>query len=201
MLLPLHLIGVAIRYWSKTIYSINTWINFEVNGIHLWGVNMALSKQLFASEISPECIPDPECYIRKELTLVIENLNPHGVMDYVRYCSKPAVSVDNIKAIVGGPNMEYPCIELDQAQGIYEICRNYLLQTLKSTVNAIMFFSEHVEKEAKKMMVAITNRKATKGQRGHLIFWGCLLMEINDAIPVGFARSFDMPSKYFLFKL
>ena len=90
--------------------------------------------------------------------------------------------------------MEYPCIELEQAQGIYEICRSYLLNTLKNTERPIMFFSEQQEKDAK-MMVAVTNRKASKGYRSHLIFWGCVLLEINDSIPVGFVRSFDLPSK------
>ena len=155
---------------------------------------MALSKPMCATEISPLCILDPECYISKELTLVFENLNPRAVMDYVRYRSKNAVSVDAIKGIVGGQNMVYHCIELDQARGIYEICRNYLLRTLKGTDRPIMFFAENQESNAK-MMVAITNRKATKGSRSHLIFWGCIVLEIHDSIPVGFACSFDLPSK------
>ena len=46
---------------------------------------MALSKPLSASEISKQLIPEPDSYIRKDLSIVIENLNPHCVMDYVRY--------------------------------------------------------------------------------------------------------------------
>ena len=47
-------------------------------------------------------------------------------MDYVRFKSATAVSADNIKGIVGGNNMMYHCIELDQAKGIYEICHIFI---------------------------------------------------------------------------
>ena len=50
-----------------------------------------MSKPLCATEISKKLIPEPDTYIRKDLTLVIENLNPCCVMDYVRYHSKTAV--------------------------------------------------------------------------------------------------------------
>ena len=156
---------------------------------------MAMSKPLCAPEISKKLIPEPDTYIRKDLTLVIENLNPNCVMDYVRYHSKTAVRVDNIKSIVGGHNMVYPCIELDQAQGVYEICKSYLLKTLQDTERPIMYFSEQQDINSK-MTVAITNRKASRGYQSRLIFWGCLLLEINDTIPVGFAWSFDLPNKY-----
>ena len=91
--------------------------------------------------------------------------------------------------------MVYPCIELDQAQGVYEICKSYLMKTLQYTERPIMYFSEQQDKNSK-MTVAITNRKASRGYRSHLTFWGCLLLEINDTIPVSFAWSFDLPSKY-----
>ena len=44
----------------------------------------------------------------------------------------------NIKGIVGGSNMMYHCIELDQTKRICEICCNHLLLHLKTTERPIM---------------------------------------------------------------
>ena len=39
-------------------------------------LKMAMSKVMCASNISKDCLPEPECYTEKSITLVIENLNP-----------------------------------------------------------------------------------------------------------------------------
>ena len=161
-----------------------------------FSLKMAMSKVMCASNISKDCFPEPECYVEKSMALVIENLNPKAVMDYVRFKSATTVSVDNIKGIVGGSNMMYHCIELDQAKGIYEICRNHLLLHLISTERPIMFFSECQEMFAK-MMVAVTFRKASKGNRAHLMFLSALMIEIHERIPVGFAHRFDLPGEFY----
>ena len=39
-------------------------------------LKMAMSKVMCASNISKDCLPEPECYTEKSIALVIENLNP-----------------------------------------------------------------------------------------------------------------------------
>ena len=67
-------------------------------------LKMAMSKVMCASNISKDCLPEPECCPEKSIALVIENLNPKKLW-IVTFESAAAVSVDNIKGIVGGSNI------------------------------------------------------------------------------------------------
>ena len=141
--------------------------------------------------LSKEQIPEFEEYMDKKMLNVVENLDSKSVMDYVRYRHRDAISIDAIHGILGGANMTYDCTEADQALAVFEICKQFLLKTLKETNRKIFYFHEQCY-EQDKAVVAITLRPKTAQKRSHLILWACMWIEIREAVTVSFVRSFDL---------
>ena len=71
-----------------------------------------------------------------------DGLNIDEIMHYVKISKKNAISIEIIKHLVGGPNMDYNCMEVDESITCYKICRNLLIDTLQKTKRDILFFKD-----------------------------------------------------------
>ena len=64
-------------------------------------------------------------------------------LDYGLEKVSKATSIDLIKGIIGGPNMKYKCIELEQSFFVYHVMRDNLIEVCEKTNRKILFMEAH----------------------------------------------------------
>ena len=66
-----------------------------------------------------------------------KGLDIDEIVHFVTIKQKSTVSIEIIKHLLGGPNMEYPCMDVEESFVSYRICRNILIETLQKTKIAL----------------------------------------------------------------
>ena len=59
-----------------------------------------------------------------------QGLDIDEIVHFVTIKQKSAVSIEIIQHLLGGPNMEYPCMDVEESIISYQICRNIFLLRL-----------------------------------------------------------------------
>ena len=64
------------------------------------------------------------------------------IRQHVSIQKSHAVSIELIKALVGGENNDYYCCQVEDSIQAFDVCRVYLLETLKATKRDILYFED-----------------------------------------------------------
>ena len=101
-----------------------------------------------------------------------------------------AISVEIISHLLGGQNMDYMCMEVEDTFQCYNYCRNDILEFIKKSNEEITFF-EDCKDTTTNIIIAVIKRNRTSSQREHIIFKSAARMTIMVEPRVGFVRYFD----------
>ena len=155
----------------------------QVSDIPLMGTNRTSKEIVNKLEISQKV----DC----------DGLNIDEIMHYVKISQKNAISIEIIKHLVGGPNMDYNCMEVDESITCYKICRNLLIDTLQKTKRDILFFEDRQTTNSN-VIIAVVRKPRDKNCREHVVFWAAVRFTLMLEPKVGFCRSFDLTCKFVL---
>ena len=112
-------------------------------------------------------------------------------LDYGLEKVSKATSIDLIKGIIGGPNMKYKCIELEQSFFVYHVMRDNLIEVCEKTNCKILFMEAHNFSNFDGLLTVTLKPKSAKS-REHIVLWGCIRFTLDTIPAVGFARAFDI---------
>ena len=107
------------------------------------------------------------------------------IMDFCKVSYSKAVSVEIIDHLIGGDNMEYKAIEVENSFQCYHVCRNSLLENIKNDQKEILFFDDR-KGAASDVIVAVTKQPKTNKKREHIILLMAIRLTIELEPPVGF---------------
>ena len=116
------------------------------------------------------------------------------IVHFVTIKQKSAVSIEIIKHLLGGPNMEYPCMDVEESFVSYHISRNILIETLQKTKREILFFEDHQTTNSN-ILVAVIKKPRLGNSREHIVLWAAIRFTMLMEPKVGFCRSFDITCK------
>ena len=125
-------------------------------------------------------------------------ISHQSIKDYGLEKLTKATNMDIIRGIIGGPNMLYKPVDLNQSYYIYHYMKNNLLETAKKTHREIVFMEDHTGEDIEGLLMVVVKPRSYNG-RQHVVPWGCVRLSLNTVPQVGVARAFDLCSKYIFF--
>ena len=107
---------------------------------------------------------------------------------------KKPISVELIEHMLGGPNMEYKIINLDDSFEVFDYSADKLLKICKESQCEICFF-EHRNNTTSNIIVAIVKMRRTKEIREHLCLLVAIRMTVMVTPRVAYCRFFNLCGK------
>ena len=104
---------------------------------------------------------------------------------------KRAVSIELINHMMGGPNMDYHCIENDESFEAFDYLQTKLLDELKEDKLQILFFEDRIGVSSN-IIIVVVLKNAKHGVREHIVLKALIWMSINLHPQVGYCRFFDI---------
>ena len=108
---------------------------------------------------------------------------------------KNAVSIELIHHLLGGPNMEYRCIECDESFKAFDFLRGKLIDELKENKKEILFFEDR-KCYSKNVIIVVTKQPKEQGKHEHIILKGVIRMTIMVEPKIGFCHMFDITGMF-----
>ena len=103
----------------------------------------------------------------------------------ISYTNTPT-AIELIDHLLGGPNMEYPCMEVRDSFKCFQVCRADLMKNIKETQENILFFEDRKTTDASIIVVVVQpNRKVD-----NIILYTLVGMTLNVAPRVAFCCYF-----------
>ena len=118
-----------------------------------------------------------------------------AIKDYGLEKLSKATNMDIIHGMIGGPDMLYKSIDLNQSYYIYHHMKNNLLETAKKTQREIVFMEDHTVEDIESLLMVVTKPHSYNGKQ-HVVLWGCVGLTLKTVPQVGVAGAFDMCSKW-----
>ena len=164
-----------IKYSNLTVnYQIQT--EFERR-------NMALSKPIPENVL--EKLSSTKC---KDMIISIPE---DEIKMFCWYTQPKAVSIHLIKHFLGGENMNYEAVNLEDSFQCFEYSVRHIMELLKQTKDDILFF-EHRKCKESDVFVVVTRQPKAKGIREHLVLKAVVRMTIMTHPRVGFCRYLNL---------
>ena len=124
-----------------------------------------------------------------EMELYKDKISFSSILDYGLEKVPKATSINIIKGIIGGPNMKYKAVEVQQSHYIYHVMQSNLITICEKTKCKILFMEHSDNFDG---ILTVTLKPKSQKSREHLILWGCYRMTMETIPEVGFARAFDL---------
>ena len=111
---------------------------------------------------------------------------------YVSY--KNAVSIEVITHLLGGENMDYYAMELEDSFQCYDYCYRHILENIQKEKHEITFFEDR-KNSTSNVLIAVVIQPKTKTKREHVVFMSAVRMTVMVQPRVGFVRFFRFTGK------
>ena len=112
------------------------------------------------------------------------------IQEICKISYKNPISVEIISHLLGGENMDYVCMEIEDSFQCFDYCRRDILQTIQQEKDEITFFEDR-KNSTSDVLIAVTKQKHTQSRRERLIFRSAVRLTIMVEPNVGFTRHFD----------
>ena len=89
-----------------------------------------------------------------------------------------------ISHLLGGENMDYVCMEIENSFQCFDYCRRDILQTIQQEKDEITF--EDRKNSTSDVLIAVTKQKHTQSRRERLLFRSAVRLTIMVEPNVGF---------------
>ena len=106
-----------------------------------------------------------------------------------------AVSIEIIDHLLGGENMEYVTMELEDSFQCYDYLHSLVMQNISSNKKEITFFEDR-KNYSTSIIVVVTKEDRTSKSREHIVFESVVRMTIMVEPKVGFVRYFKFKGQY-----
>ena len=116
------------------------------------------------------------------------------ILEVCKVTYKNAISIEIIHHLLGGENMEYNIMEVDNSFECHAYCRQDLLDNLKQDKRDICYFEDRKNSTSNVLMCVVKQPK-TKAKREHLVFYAVIRMTIMIEPKVAMMRYFDVTGK------
>ena len=128
------------------------------------------------------------------------SINKEEIIMFCKIEKEKPVSLELIRNMLGGPNMDYPVMELSDSIECYEFCRNDLIKNLKETKFNIEYFEDRVTTNANIIISVVKKSKKSGGEQ--ICIWAVIRMTMIVTPKVGFCRYFQLTGEcIFMFSL
>ena len=107
------------------------------------------------------------------------------------YCQEKAISIELIHHLMGGPNMEYKVINIEDSFECFQYCANNVLDFLKTTKAEILYLKHHTNVTSN-ILIVVTKQKKTNTTREHPVLMAVIRLSIMTTPTVGFCRHFEL---------
>ena len=98
-----------------------------------------------------------------------------------------AISIEIINHLLGGPNMDYDAINIEDSFQCFQYTAKYVMNELKENKKEILFF-ENRKKTQSDVIVICTKQNKAKGVREHVELLAIIRLTINTTPVIGFFR-------------
>ena len=120
------------------------------------------------------------------------------IFDVCKITYENAISIEIINHLLGGENMEYFCMELENSFECDYYCRQHLLGLLKNDKREICFFEDH-KNSTSNILIAIVKQPKSKTSREHLVLYAVIWMTLMMEPKVAIMRYFDLSGMFHIF--
>ena len=103
------------------------------------------------------------------------------------YQQENAISIELINHLMGGPNMDYQAIDVDDSFQAFEVCAGEVIEYLKESKQEILFFG-HRKNSTSNILAVVTKQEKSRGVREHLVLRCVVRLTIMLTPCVGFCR-------------
>ena len=138
-------------------------------------------------------------HVRERLSAIEENkiaitVPIPKILEVCKVTYKNAISIEIIHHLLGGENMEYNVMELENSHECLAYCRQDLLENLKNDKREILFFEDR-KNSTSEVMICLVKQPKTKSKREHLVLLSVLRMTIMIEPKVAVMRYFEITGK------
>ena len=102
-----------------------------------------------------------------------------------------AISIEIINHLLGGPNMDYDAMNIQDSFQCFQFTANSVLKYLKDTKKEILFF-ENRKTTKSDVVIICTKQDKSKGVHEHVELLAIIRLTIMTTPKVGFFRFFDI---------
>ena len=146
---------------------------------------MALSKPLdFAEKIN-----NTEWSTGTEITIHEEEIEM-----FCTYSQDRAISIELILNLLGGPNMDYEAMNVEDSFQCFDFCSKKVIDFLKESKQDILFF-EHRKNTTSNILIVATKQPKGRGVREHVVFMAVIRLTLLVTPKVGFCRYINVKGK------
>ena len=122
-------------------------------------------------------------------------LSSEEIITFCKITKEKPISIECIRHMLGGEDMEHPAIELTDSLECYQFCRADMIKHLKETKLDIAFYEDRVTSDANITLAVIKKpKKCGKGQQISLI--AVIRFTLFTTPRVGFCRYFELTGKH-----
>ena len=122
-------------------------------------------------------------------------LSTEEIITFCKITKEKPTSVDFIRHMLGGANMEYPAIELADSFECYQFCHADMVKKLKETKLDIGFYEDRVTSDAN-INVAVIKKPKKYGNCEQISLLCVIRFTLFTTPRVGFCRYFDVAGKH-----
>ena len=123
-------------------------------------------------------------------------IHDEEIMLQCYYNQERAVSVELIHHLLGGPNMEYQAMSVEESFECFKFCADHLVDYLKKSSSDILFF-EHRDNTTSNIMVVVTKQKCTNSTRGQPVLFAVIRLTVMLTPCIGFCHYFKLKGQFF----
>ena len=123
------------------------------------------------------------------------SLHPEEIIAFCKITKEKPVSIELIHNLLGGPNMEYSCMELQNSLDCYQFCRNDLIKKLQETKYHIEFFEARITSDAN-VIVSVIKKPKKNGKGDQIVLMCVIRMTLFVTPKVGYCHYFDLTGSH-----
>ena len=105
------------------------------------------------------------------------DLNTEEIMTFCYIDKIKPVSIELIRNLLGGPNMEYPVIDIGNSFDCYDFCRQHMIKQLQETEYNIEFFEDRMTSDSN-VIVAVVKKPKKGGNGEQIMLWSVIRMTL-----------------------
>ena len=125
---------------------------------------------------------------------VPSNISPEKIMEVCYISYSKACSIEIIDHLLGGPNLEFKPMELENLFDCYKYCKDHVLDFIKNDKKDIKIFEDR-QSQTSNILVVITSKKRTSTNRAHIILNAVCHLTILVEPRVGICRYLNLVGK------
>ena len=149
---------------------------------------MALSKPFVTKMMETSNVSEQINKIN--ITKYTGSLEEEEIITFCKIEKQKPVSIELIRNMLGGANMEYPAMELENSFECFDFCRSDLITKLQETKFNIEYFEDRGTTDSN-IIVSVVKKPKKSGKGEQITLWCIIRMTLFVTPKVGFCRYFD----------